>query len=111
VSARPYAAFLTHVIQPVDVARVLYGAQVDYYAMARLTPNASAARLYCEHGAAAYNAAKAHESLLAAAKALVPANVELNNPNVPDSEEVPLIATMGELRALVAAIVDCTVTP
>ena len=37
---------------------------------------------------------------------MLPHGVCLTNPNVPDSLEVPLLATMGELRAFAAALAN-----
>ncbi|HEY3434271.1 MAG TPA: hypothetical protein VGK41_01325 [Solirubrobacterales bacterium] len=45
-------------------------------------------------------------SLIAGSKAMLPANLCLSNENVPDSERIPLLATMGELRAFAAVIAD-----
>jgi hypothetical protein len=42
--------------------------------------------------------------LVEAARAVIPRGVCLSNANVRDSEEVPLIATLGELRALADAL-------
>lgn len=42
--------------------------------------------------------------LLAALKQLIPTNICLSNPNLPDSTVVPCDVTLGELRAASAAI-------
>jgi len=42
--------------------------------------------------------------LLAAAKRALPARVCLTNTHIPDSAEIPLVATMGDLRQIAAAI-------
>lgn len=42
--------------------------------------------------------------LLTTCESMIPARCCLTNPNIPDSTVVPMEATMGELRALAAAI-------
>ena len=48
------------------------------------------------------------QALRQAVQAMMLRNVCLTNTNVPDSVEVPLLATMGELRALSAALASDT---
>ena len=49
--------------------------------------------------------------LIVASEDLLPRNLCLDNPNVPDSTEVDLIATLGELRAFAAALRRIGATP
>lgn len=46
----------------------------------------------------------ANEELLAVARDILPRNLCLTNPNVPDSTVVPLDVTMGELRKIAAVV-------
>lgn len=53
------------------------------------------------------NAVKARAAvaeLVVKGAALLPTNLCLDNTNIPDSTEIPLVATMGELRAFRAAL-------
>lgn len=50
----------------------------------------------------------ASPDLLTVAQNMLPRNVCLTNSNIPDSTVVPLEATMGELRAVAAAIAKAT---
>jgi hypothetical protein len=42
--------------------------------------------------------------LIEVVKAMLPRNLCLTNPNVPDDTKLPLTATMGELRSIAAAL-------
>lgn len=61
----------------------------------------------CETPEDAALAAAAPE-LLAACLEAIPANLCLDNPNIPDDQVIPLDFTMGELRRIAAAVAKAT---
>lgn len=79
---------------PVDVLAVM-DALIHYATM----QSGGVGRDYHEQARAAV------EGLIEVAKVMLPANLCLTNPNVPDDTKLPLTATMGELRAIAAALV------
>lgn len=57
-----------------------------------------------EQQAEAHAVFDAVSGLFDAAKGMLPKNVCLTNPNIPDETKLPLTATMGELRSIASAL-------
>lgn len=66
----------------------------------RIRPDETSGRAIARHVLDAAGFAKMYDAL----KALIPANIDLTNCNMPDSAVLPCDVTLGELRAAAAAI-------